>query len=53
MSHLNEMKTSMTDKEIRPNRFMGVTIFGDSYHGGHKLVPRRNYEPARHEPAIL
>lgn len=20
--------------------FMGVTIFGNSYHGGHKLVPR-------------
>jgi hypothetical protein len=28
-------------ENIRPNSFMGVTIFGDSYHGGHKLVPRR------------
>lgn len=24
---------------IKYNSFMGVTIFGDSYHIGHKLVP--------------
>ena len=26
--------------DIRYSSFMGVTIFGNSYHGGHKLVPR-------------
>jgi hypothetical protein len=44
---------TVCQSDIRPNSFMGVTILGDSYHGGHKLVQRRNYGPARHEPAIL
>jgi hypothetical protein len=26
--------------DIRYNSLMGVTIFGDSYHAGHKLIPR-------------
>ena len=26
--------------DIRHSNLMGVTIFGDSYHGGHKLVPK-------------
>jgi len=26
--------------DIKYNSFLGVTIFGDSYHGGHKLVPK-------------
>jgi hypothetical protein len=32
---------TVCQKDIRTNSFLGVTIFGDSYHGGHKLVPRK------------
>ena len=27
--------------DIRYSELMGVTIFGDSYHAGHRLVPKR------------
>ena len=38
-------------KNIRYGSFMGVTIFGDSYHLGHKLVPRfqLNYHELKKE----
>jgi len=36
---------TVCQKDIRYSSFMGVTIFGDSYHGGHKLVQRRTNEP--------
>jgi len=29
---------TVCQSNIRYNSLMGVTIFGDSYHGGHKLV---------------
>jgi hypothetical protein len=29
---------------IRNNSLFGVTIFGDSYHGGHKLVQKIQWE---------
>ena len=32
---------TVCQENIKYNTFMGVTIFGDSYHAGHKLVPRR------------
>lgn len=31
---------TVCQKDIQYNSLMGVTIFGDSYHAGHKLVPR-------------
>lgn len=31
---------TVCQSNIRYSNFMGVTIFGDSYHGGHKLVPK-------------
>jgi hypothetical protein len=31
---------TVSQKDIRYCSLMGVTIFGDSYHGGHKFVPR-------------
>jgi hypothetical protein len=34
---------TVCQKDIRYNSLMGVTIFGDSYHGGHKLVPRLEF----------
>lgn len=32
---------TVCQKDIRGNSFLGVTIFGDSYHAGHKLVAKR------------
>lgn len=29
---------------IKRSEFMGITIFGDSYHSGHKLVVRVNFD---------
>jgi hypothetical protein len=31
---------TVCQKDIRYNNLIGVTIFGDSYHAGHKLVQR-------------
>lgn len=35
--HKGKIKT-LTNDNIRRCSFMGVSIWGDSYHGGHKLV---------------
>jgi hypothetical protein len=31
---------TVCQSNIRYSSFMGVTIFGDCYHAGHKLVPK-------------
>jgi hypothetical protein len=31
---------TVCQSNIRYSSFMGITIFGDSYHGGHTLVPK-------------
>ena len=34
----NNALTTVSEKDIRRSEFMGVTIFGDSYHAGYKKV---------------
>ena len=40
--HNGEVVTVST-KNIRFDSFMGTTVFGDSYHGNHKLVTKVFY----------
>lgn len=37
--HYGEMKT-ISGTNIKGDSFMGKTLFGDSYHSGHKLIDR-------------
>ena len=37
-------ETTVTQGNIRKCSFMGITLFGDSYHLGHKLVKRLKFK---------